>query len=135
MEMLLRLALTAFVAGIAALASIGLRRHFAGYKLPGRFDRTDVDVSQDGPLLVEFTSPYCSECQTALPLLEEAARTHSAPLAIIDARHRPDLTRKYSIRSTPTILVVDGRGKVTEGWKVSPPAQELFRALALATAD
>jgi thioredoxin-like negative regulator of GroEL len=84
-------------------------------------------------MLVEFTSPYCHECQIAYPLLQAASAAHNAPLAVIDAKDRPDLTAKYAIRTTPTILVVDRRGKVTSGWlETSPSADDLTRALELA---
>lgn len=132
MDLLLRLAITLFVATFAVAGSLLLQRYFDKPGLPIRFDRRDVDASANGALLVEFTSPYCIECQTVLPILEAAAQTHQAPLAVIDAKKRPDLAQKYSIRSTPTILVVDRQGKVTTGWKTSPPEQDLVRALAAA---
>lgn len=135
MDLLLRLALTIAVASIAAIASLAMKRYFDKPDLPSRFDRADVDVADSGAMLVEFTSPFCFECQTALPVLEAAARSYSAQVAVIDARQRPDLTQKYSIRSTPTILVVNRQGRVTTGWKTSPSEPEVFRALAAAGAE
>lgn len=132
MDFLFRLALLASVVTLSTVASLMLKRYFNKPDLPPRFDRGDVNVSGEGAMLVEFTSPYCIECQVALPVLEAAAQIHSAPLAVIDASQRPDLTQKYSIRSTPTILVVDRRGKVTRGWKVSPSEQDVVQALGAA---
>jgi thiol-disulfide isomerase/thioredoxin len=82
--------------------------------------------------LVEFVSPYCFECREALPLLKAAAKVYEAPLAVIDAKERPELANKYSIRHTPTILVVDSRGSVRGGWLGVPPEHELEAALATA---
>jgi thiol-disulfide isomerase/thioredoxin len=129
MDLSLRLAVLAAVCTAAGGATVGLRRYFSNGELPARFDRRDVDIKRPGTMLVEFTSPYCYECQIALPLLEAASERHDAPLAVIDAKERPDLTTKYSIRTTPTILVVDHRGRVTHGWQTSPTEQELMAAL------
>jgi thioredoxin-like negative regulator of GroEL len=133
MDIVLRLVVLLVVGGAAACSSFALRRYFRNAEIPTRFDRKDVALSHRGPMLVEFTSPYCHECQVAYPLLQAASATHDAPLAIIDAKDRPDLTAKYAIRTTPTILVVDRRGKVTSGWlETSPSADDLTRALELA---
>jgi thiol-disulfide isomerase/thioredoxin len=133
MELAIRLFILFSVGGAATFTSFALRRYFRSAELPAKFDRKDVDLSHKGPMLVEFTSPYCYECQVAFPLLQAASESHDAPLAVIDARDRPDLATKYSIRTTPTILVVDGRGRVTTGWlDMSPSADDLTDALALA---
>lgn len=132
MELAFRLFILLSVGGAATFTSFALRRYFRSAELPAKFDRKDVDLAHNGPMLVEFTSPYCYECQVAFPLLQAASQAHDAPLAVIDAKDRPDLTAKYAIRTTPTILVVDGRGKVTTGWlDVSPSAEDLTEALAL----
>lgn len=133
MELAIRLFILLGVGGAATLTSFALRRYFQGAELPAKFDRKDVDLAHRGPMLVEFTSPYCYECQVAFPLLQAASAAHDAPLAVIDAKDRPDLTAKYAIRTTPTILVVDKRGRVTTGWMdMSPSADDLTEALALA---
>lgn len=132
MELAFRLFILLTVGTAATLTSFALRRYFRRAELPARFDRRDVDLSHKGPMLVEFTSPYCYECQVALPMLQAASQSHDAPLAVIDAKDRPDLTAKYAIRTTPTILVVDGKGRVTSGWlDTSPSAADLTEALAL----
>lgn len=118
------------------LASRLLRRYFAGASVPTRFERKDVNAADSRALLVEFTSPFCHDCKLALPVLEGLAETHSASLAVIDAKERPDLAAKYGIRLTPTILVVDGKGAIRGGWLGNPPRHEVESALveALATA-
>jgi thioredoxin-like negative regulator of GroEL len=133
MELAIRLFILLSVGGAATFTSFALRRYFSNAELPARFDREDVDLAHRGPMLVEFTSPFCYECQVAYPLLQAASKAHNAPLAVIDAKDRPDLAAKYAIRTTPTILVVDRRGKVTTGWMdTSPSANDLTEALALA---
>ena len=125
MDLFLRLMLLSAVLVLVGGASAGLRRYFSNAEIPRRFDRRDVDVRNTGPLLVEFTSPFCHECQEALPMLEAASAEHDASLAVIDAKERPDLTSKYSIRTTPTILVVDEKGRVPSACLPKPPSQDL----------
>ncbi|HEX2054773.1 MAG TPA: thioredoxin family protein [Actinomycetota bacterium] len=133
MDLALRLGILLALSSAATLTSFALRRYFGKAELPQRFDRKDVALSSQGPMLVQFTSPFCYECQVGYPLLQAASAEHDAPLAVIDARDRPDLTQKYAIRTTPTILVVDGKGKVTSGWLDATPSHEdLTRALASA---
>lgn len=123
---LLVLAATALAVWGAALA---LRRYVAAASIPAAFDRGDVGADGAGALIVEFTTPYCYECKAALPILKAAAVVHAAPLAVVDARTRPDLAAKYRIRRTPTILIVDPNGAVRAAWFVTPPEDELEAAL------
>lgn len=132
MDVPLRLLVLAAVLIASYGGAVALRRYFRNADIPSRFDRCDAAVDKPGALLVEFTSPYCYECQQALPLLQAASLEHDAPLAVIDAKERPDLTAKYSIRTTPTILVVNDAGKVTSGWLTSPSEEDLGTALQLA---
>ncbi|MGQ0679592.1 MAG: thioredoxin family protein [Actinomycetota bacterium] len=122
------------VLSIAGSAGASLRRFVRKAPIPTRFDRSDLDTAQAGPLVIEFTSPMCYECQLAYPVLQAASAAHDVAFEVIDAKQRPDLAAKYSIRTTPTILVVDGRGRVTDGWFESPSRQDLDSALQLAGA-
>lgn len=129
--MILRLIVLTGLLFVAGGAGLSLRRYFRNAELPLSFDRGDLDVTHADPMLVEFTSPFCYECQVALPVLQSASTAHGAQLAVVDARDRPDLAAKYAIRSTPTILLVDPSGRVTHGWmNAAPSAQELTAALS-----
>ena len=112
-------------------AAYALRDWFRSARLPTRVDRRDLDVPDGRPALALFTSPYCHECQVALPILRQASQAHDTNLVVIDARQRPDLLAKYAIRATPTILVVDGTGGVTAGWHTSPSEQQLAAAVGV----
>lgn len=133
--MILRLILLLVTVVVASGTTAALRRYFANGQIPRRFDHMDVNISDPGTLVVEFTSPYCHECQVAYPMLHATSVEQNAALAVIDAKTRPDLASKYSIRTTPTILVVDSKGKVTNGWKdFSPSREDLVLALVAAGA-
>jgi len=117
------------VAGLVWLSIHWLRNYFADRHFPERFDRSDVGLNGSGALIVEFTTPYCYECKEALPILKAASVVHSSHLAVVDASDRPDLAVKYGIKTTPTILVVDRKGKVQSGWWTTPSEAELTHAL------
>jgi len=132
-EVFLRASILLAVGLAASMATWSIRRYYRSGPLPSRFDRSDALGVGAGPLLVEFTSPYCHDCQVALPILEKGAKTHGTSLAVIDASQRPDLAAKYSIRSTPTILVVDRTDRVVGGWLTAPDPEDLDRYLAEAS--
>lgn len=134
MGFLARLLVLAGVGLVVWIAARSLRSYFDHAKVPNRFDPADVGVGASRTLLVEFTSPFCYDCKLALPVLEALATTHSASLAVIDAKERPDLAAKYGIRLTPTILVVDGRGGIRGGWLGNPPRHEVESVLLEALA-
>lgn len=129
------------LAGVGVLLFVvirALRAYFENAQVPMRFDRGDAGLNGPAearrPLLVEFVSPFCYECKVAMPILKAASIVHGTQLAVIDAKVRPDLASKYSIRHTPTILLVDGKGSVRAGWLGAPSDQELEEAL-LALSD
>jgi len=127
--MIARLLVLTATSALSLGGAYALRAYFRSARLPSRIDRRDLDVPDGRPVLVEFTSPYCHECQVALPILRKASQVHDTNLALIDARERPDLLAKYAIRSTPTILVVNGGGEVTAGWHTSPSEAQLAAAV------
>jgi thiol-disulfide isomerase/thioredoxin len=134
-QLALRVLILGGVGLVVFLIIAVMRRYFSAAEIPSRFDLSDLRSNGAGrphTALVEFVSPYCFECREALPLLKAAAKIYEAPLAVIDAKERPELANKYSIRHTPTILVVDSRGSVRGGWLGVPPEHELEAALATA---
>ena len=126
--MTVRLLVLLLLAGSVAGAVLLIRRYFARAEIPPKFDLEDA--GEGGPRLVEFVTPYCYECKEVLPLLKAASTVYGTPLTVIDGRERPELLTKYSIRHTPTILVVDRRGSVKAGWLGTPSEEELESALA-----
>jgi thiol-disulfide isomerase/thioredoxin len=129
MDLLGRILILLAVGVAAGLATRLATRYFKDASFPLTFDRQDLGYRSDQPAIVEFTTPYCYECKEALPLLKAASKVYDIPLAVIDAKERPDLASKYSVRSTPTILLVDNAGNVTDGWLKSPDESEFRAAL------
>jgi hypothetical protein len=86
---------------LAHLRGIGPRR-------PARIDLQEIGASGQSGLVVQFTHPRCSDCQT----LERSLAAQGVPLALVDVSERPDLARKYGISLVPLAFKVDADGRV-----------------------
>jgi thioredoxin 1 len=72
--------------------------------------RQDVD-RLDGPVLLEFGSPWCGYCRAAQPLIAQALADHPdvRHIKIPDASGRP-LGRSFRVKLWPTLIFMrDGR--------------------------
>ncbi len=66
-------------------------------------------VPGQGVELVYFHSPGCGPCRTMTPVIEALAR-EGAPVLSIDVSKDQESARRYSVRATPTtILIRDGK--------------------------
>lgn len=86
---------------LATLRGIGPRR-------VARIDLQEIGASGQSGLVVQFTHPRCSDCQT----LEKSLAAQGIPLALVDVSKRPDLARKYGISLVPLAFKVDTDGRV-----------------------
>jgi hypothetical protein len=86
---------------LAYLRGIGPRR-------VARIDLQEIGASGQSGLVVQFTHPRCSDCQT----LEKTLTARGMPLALVDVSKRPDLARKYGISLVPLAFKVDADGRV-----------------------
>jgi hypothetical protein len=108
------------VAGLALLAAAtGLCAGCEVYRLWARLrgvrshrldrvDLTDVGLSPDGEVVVQFTHPLCSGCRR----LEERLRAEGRRVVTVDVSRRPELARKYGLVVVPTAVEVTGAGLV-----------------------
>ena len=66
-------------------------------------------------LLVEFYSPDCGHCRSLEPVLEEAADLlrGSASIIKIDSRNAYELSQRYGVRQTPTLVLFQNGQEVT----------------------
>ena len=69
--------------------------------------------------LVQFSSKVCRYCGPTRRVLTEIADQHTVAYVDIDAEERLDLARRLSVLRTPTVLVLDGAGRITH--RVSGP--------------
>ncbi len=108
------------VAGRALLAAttgfcVGCQMYRIAARLRGiyshrldRVDLADLGIDEGGELVVIFTHPLCTECQT----LEERLRSEGRQVVTVDVSQRPDLAHKYGVSVVPVAVVVAGAGAV-----------------------
>lgn len=73
-----------------------------------RIDLSDLGLSPNGDVVVQFTHPLCSDCRAlGLRLRDEGRR-----VVTVDVSRRPELARKYGVVLVPTAVAVNGKGAV-----------------------
>lgn len=80
-------------------------------------------------VLVEFTSQQCGPCRAMQPIISQLASSGVA-VRRVDVDREPALTRRYSIKQTPTFLVLSGGKELTRLVGMQTAAQ-LQTALAI----
>jgi thiol-disulfide isomerase/thioredoxin len=78
--------------------------------------------------VVQFTTRTCGPCRAAAPHLREAAERAGIVYRQIDVGDRPDVARRFGIRTVPTVAVTGGDGRVRRAWTEVPDHGELASA-------
>ena len=119
----------ALVAAVALVAwRLRARRQAAP---PARVDPADIglEAGRPGVAVLGFSSPYCLPCQR----WEAALEATDIRFAKVDVAERPDLARRYGVRSTPLVLAVRlPGGEVLEAFDGEPREGEVDRLIGLA---
>jgi thioredoxin 1 len=67
-----------------------------------------------GPVIVDFTAPWCGPCAAIAPGLEELAQESGVALVSLDVDESPETAARYGVLSLPTvILFADGEPRET----------------------
>ncbi|MEV5612590.1 thioredoxin family protein [Streptomyces sp. NPDC052225] len=100
---------------------------------------TTLDAGQLGAelgeraTLVQFSSAFCAPCRaTRRVLAEVAAMVPGVAHIEIDAEARLDLVRQVGVVKTPTVLVLDGRGREVRRAAGQPRRADVIAALGQA---
>ncbi|WP_194895718.1 thioredoxin family protein [Catenulispora pinisilvae] len=95
-----------------------------------RLGAADLGIELDPrATLVQFSSKVCQYCGPTRRILTELADHHAVAFVDIDAEDRLDLARRLSVLRTPTVLVLDGTGRITH--RVSGPPRRAELAVAV----
>lgn len=80
--------------------------------------------------LVQFSSAFCQPCRaTRRTLADVAAMVAGVAHIEIDAEERLALVRALDIRATPTVLVLDGTGRIVRRAAGQPRRVDVIAAL------
>lgn len=94
---------------------------------------TEVDLGAplgDRATLVQFSTVFCAPCRGTRVLLDEVARMLPGVSHIeVDAESNLDLVRSLDVRRTPTVLVLDGSGRVRTRAAGAPRRADVIAAL------
>ena len=80
--------------------------------------------------LVQFSSDFCQPCKAAHRVLAAAA-TDGVAHVEVDAAARGDLVRRFGVRRTPTLLVLDPVGRVVHRASGVPARADIETALGV----
>ena len=130
-------ALTLIVAALALLAAItgfcaGCTMYVWLARLRGVGVRpADAGLEGEGVGVIGFSGPYCLACQE----WERELTGAGIDFKKIDVAERPDLARRYHVRSTPLVLAVRlPEGLVLERYDAEPRREQVERLAVLARA-
>ena len=80
--------------------------------------------------LVQFSTAFCAPCRATRSILAEVAGMVDGVVHVeIDAESRLDLVRRLNVLRTPTVLVLDGRGRIVRRASGRPRKADVIAAL------
>ncbi len=95
--------------------------------------RLGLDPSHGAPRAVLFGSPTCAPCVTVKQVLGEVqAERDDFAWSYVDAADHLDLADEHNVRRVPTLLVLDGEGRVVARTFGVPRRDDLVATLATA---
>ena len=68
------------------------------------------------PVLVDFTATWCGPCKALAPIVEKVANEYEGKVKVgkLDIDANGEITRKYGVRSVPTVLVFQDGKKIAQ---------------------
>jgi thiol-disulfide isomerase/thioredoxin len=82
--------------------------------------------------LVQFSTAFCAPCRATRRILGEVAGMVDGVVHVeIDAEARLDLVRRLNVIRTPTVLVLDGGGRIVRRAAGQPRKADVIAALGV----
>jgi len=83
--------------------------------------------------LVQFSTAFCQPCRATRRVLDDVSRQVPGVRHVeIDAESHLELVRRLDVRRTPTVLVLDARGRVVRRASGQPRPVDVVAALGAA---
>lgn len=95
---------------VAPPTSLDLAAHEIQQSIPALHEAGfDAAVAGDQICIVDFWAPWCNPCISFAPALKEAAEKlgPGVRLAAVDIDENPGLAERFSVRTLPTVVVLD----------------------------
>jgi thioredoxin 1 len=75
----------------------------------------DTLLTFEGPVVIDFTAPWCGPCRKIAPLMEQLAEEYEgrAQVVKIDIDQNKINAKKFGIKSIPAVLIFKG-GELVE---------------------
>lgn len=86
----------------------------------------EVVMHSDKPVLLDFWASWCGPCRMLAPTVAELAREADSYLVgKVNVDEQPELARRFSIMSIPTLVVTEAGREVRRSVGVVPKARIL----------
>ncbi|BCJ74048.1 hypothetical protein CS0771_35920 [Catellatospora sp. IY07-71] len=90
----------------------------------------ELGVQPGAVTLLQFSSAFCAPCRATRVILAEVARaTPGVAHVEVDAESRLDAVRALDIWKTPTVLIVDGEGRIAGRAQGTPTRAQVLAAI------